>query len=97
MTTESVTVSWTAPEPPPTRYNLTADCMLLCGDPLPPPDIPILTKQSTIATLSNIPPGSECDITFTALYGKASSNELMVAATTLSESEQLVCVREKVL
>ena len=86
-TTESIVVSWTTPQAPPTGYMLTIVCMLLCGDSLPAPSIPITTSNSTSATFSNIPPGSECDVTLTAQYGTASSNELMVTATTLSESE----------
>ena len=86
-TTDSIMVSWTAPQPPPTGYMLGIVCMLLCGDPLPAPNTPITTNFSTSATFSNIPPGSECGITLTAQYGTASSNELMVTSSTQSESE----------
>ena len=89
-TTESIVVSWTAPEPPVTGYTLSIACVLLCGVPVPAPSIPITTNYSISATFSNIPPASECDITLTAQYRTASSNELMVTATTLSESEYLL-------
>ena len=92
-TSDSITVSWTAPQPTPTGYTLTHVCMLLCGDPLPTPSTPTTaTGSSTSATVSSIPPGSECNITLTAQNGSASSNELMVTATTLSESKQTISV-----
>ena len=86
-TTDSIAVLWTAPQYPPTGYILTIVCMLLCGDPLPSPSAPITNSSSTLATFTNIPASSECNITLTARYGTISSNELMVTASTLSEGE----------
>ena len=86
----NILVSWRAPQAPPTGYILTITCTLLCGVPLADPVIPITTSSNTSAAFSNIPPASECDITLTAQYGTASSNELMVTATTMSESEYII-------
>ena len=66
--------------------------MLLCGDPLPASNVSGIATSSTFSTFSNIPPGSESNITLAAQYGSASSNELMVNATTMSESEQTISV-----
>ena len=88
ITTDSIMPSWMAPQgPPPSDYMLSIDCVLLCGDPLPSPPPPPITTTSTSATFSNIPAGSECEITLTAQYGTLSSNKLTVIATTMSEGK----------
>ena len=92
FTTDSITVSWTPPEYVPTGYLLNNACALLCGDPLLASNVSGITTSSTFATFSNIPSGSECKITLAAQYGSASSNELVVTATTMSESEQTISV-----
>ena len=85
-TSDSITVSWEAPQSPPTGYVLTPVCMLLCGDPLQTTSM-AATQSSTSVTFSGIPPGSVCNITLTAQGSSTSSNEPMVTATTLSESK----------
>ena len=93
-TSDSITVSWTAPQSPPTGYVLTPVCMLLCGDPVTITSMNA-TSSSTSVTFAGIPPGSECDITLTAQGSSTSGNEPMVTATTLSESEHTllnICV-----
>ena len=85
-TSDSITVSWTAPEAPPTGYVLTPVCMLLCGDPMQTTPM-TATSSSTSLTVSGIPPSSECNITLTAQGSSTSSNEPMVTARTLSEGE----------
>ena len=85
-TSDSFTVSWEAPQSPPTGYLLTPVCMLLCGHPLTITPMTATSFESSV-TFSDIPPGSECDITLTAQGSSTSSNEPMVTATTLSESE----------
>ena len=85
-TSGSITVSWTAPQSPPTGYVLTPVCMLLCGELVQTTPMNA-TSSSTSVTFFGIPPGSECDITLTAQGSSTGSNEPMVTATTLSESE----------
>ena len=85
-TSDSITVSWTAPQSLPTGYVLTPICVLLCGDLVQTTSM-TATKSSTSVTFSDIPPGSECNITLTAQGSSTSSNEPMVTASTLSESE----------
>ena len=91
-TTDSIVVSWTAPQTPPIGYSTDTSCKLLCGDPLPATNALLITVYDTSMNISNLPPGSECNITLSAQYGTASSNELMVTATTLSKSQWLVSV-----
>ena len=90
-TSDSITVSWTAPQSLPTGYMLTPVCMLLCGDPLQITSM-TATSSSTPVTFSGIPPGSECNITLTAQGSFDSSYEPMVTATTLSESEHALVI-----
>ena len=93
-TTDRITVSWTAPELPPTGYIPTSICTLICSDSLltEDPIISITNSSSTSVTFSSIPPGSKCNITLAAQYGSSVTNKLMVIATTLSESEQTITV-----
>ena len=85
-TSDSITVSWTAPQSPPSGYVLTPVCILLCGEPVQSTPLNV-TSSSTSVTYSGILPGSECNITLTAQGSSTSSNQPMVTATTLSESE----------
>ena len=87
-TSDSITVSWTAPQPPPTGYMLNLVCVVTCdAEPLSTQTAPTPMSGSTSETFSNIPPGSECNITFSAQYGSVSGIEFMLAATTLLASE----------
>ena len=81
-------VSWTAPQFPPTGYIPTSVCTLICSDSLLAPLVTTTISSSTSVAFFNLPPGSQCNITLIAQYGSVISNELMVTATTLSESEQ---------
>ena len=97
ITANEITVSWTAPQSPPTSYILTSYiltsvCTLLCNDSLLDPSVTPTTSSSTSATYFNLLPGSKCNFTLAAEYGYFMSNELMVTATTLSESEQTINV-----
>ena len=87
-TSDSITVSWTAHQPPPTGYMLNLVCVVICyAGPLSTQIITTAMSGSTSETFSSIPPGSECNITFTAQYGTVSGIEFMLAATTLLASE----------
>ena len=85
-TSDSITVSWTAPQSLPTGYVVTLACVLFCGDPVETTSLTV-TSSSTSVTFSDITPGSECNITLTPQGSFNSSNEPMVTTTTLSESE----------
>ena len=86
----SIRVLWTVPDYPPTGYELTSVCMLLCGAPVMMVTPMTATSFETSVTFSGIPPGSVCNITLTAQGSSTSSNEPMVTATTLSESEHTI-------
>ena len=91
-TSDRITVSWTAPQRTPTSYIPTSICTLICSDSLLTLIVSTTTGSSTSVAFFNLPPGSKCNITLTARYGTLITNKLMVAATTLSESEQAINV-----
>ena len=91
-TTNSIAMMWTASEILPFTYMPTITCALLCNSSQPYP-----TGSSTIsgtsATFLGLLPWSQCNITLTAQCGAASSNTLMVTATTMFASkDNVVCV-----
>ena len=93
-TTNSIVMMWTAPEILPATYVPTIACALLCNSSQPyPSDTPTISGTSNSATFSGLLPWSQCNITLTAQCGAASSNTLMVTATTMFASEEkVVCL-----
>ena len=91
-TTDRITVSWTAPQLPPTGYIPTSICTLICSVSLLVPFVSTTISSSTSVAFFNLLPGRKCNITLTAQYGSFITNEFMVTVTTLSESEQAIIV-----
>ena len=71
-TYDTVTLSWDKPEYLPELYEWDVSCMLLCGNviyiTLPVTVLSSATKDS----ITNLLPGSRCEIKFRAVYNPAS-------------------------
>ena len=81
----SITVSWVQPQFEPTYYTLTSVCWLPCNSSALTTIVPTLSASDTSTVISGLPPGSECNITLTAIYNASSNTPLNLLTTTLSE------------
>ena len=86
VTSTVITLSWTAPHFVPTRYNLTCVCTLLCGTTS---FTHVLTPQptDTLANVTGLLPGSECNVSLTAIYDRDDSFVVRASLITSLQSE----------
>ena len=86
-TTDSITVSWSAPELPPSAYVVTAVCALLCSTLRYLFNEKIIANSTTSATFDSLRPGSQCSITLTVKYELAESYTSIITERTMSKGE----------
>ena len=89
-TYETVTISWDKPEHLPQLYKWDLSCTLACGDTIYTTQSVTVGSSETQDHISNLFPGSRCEIKFFAVYNPANLDSGLVKTVyTKEKGEQI--------
>ena len=90
---DTVTISWDKPEYLPQSYKWDLSCTLACGDTVYTTQSVTVGSSETQDHISNLFPGSRCELKFFAVYNPASLDSAIVKTVyTKEKGEQNIFI-----